>query len=426
MGPINTGVEYMSNTRKALGAVAALAATALTVGAAMPATAAGAADKTLSITGILPLTGSLAFLYPPMQAGAYLAVDDINAAGGVLGNKVTLNMKDSGDGANLAVSSQSATAAIAAGTDVVLGAAASGVTRNIINQITGAGIVEISPSNTAPDLSTWKDNGFYFRTAPSDTLQGRIAANQILQDGAQNVAILYDDNSYGNGLEAVAEGVLKKAGATVTKVANTEGETNFGSIVAKVVAGNPDAVLIISYDETKKSIPALKAAGFSGANIYLVDGNTIDYSKESFATYLNGAKGTIPGGSITDAFKARLKAEYAKLNGGKDLADFTYAAESYDAVVLTALAAQASGKATGASIKSQLTNVSLAGKGKVNVTSFAAGLKALKAGKKINYDGYSGPIEFDANGDPTGAFIGIYRYDAKGVNHLVRTVAGNK
>ena len=412
--------------RKALGAVAAVAAASLAIGISMPANAAGAADKTLKITSILPLTGALAFLYPPMEAGASLAIDDINKAGGVLGNKVTINWKDSGDGTNLAVSTQSATAAIADGTDVVLGAAASGVTRNIINQITGAKIVEISPSNTAPDLSNWNDGGYYFRTAPSDMLQGRIAANQILQDGAQSVAVMYANNSYGTGLMNVAKTQLSAGGATVKTFAFPEAETNFDSIVSQVTASNPDAVLIISYDETKKALPALKAAGFPGGNIYLVDGNTIDYSKESFASYLAGAQGTIPGGAISDAFKARLKAQYAKLHPGKTLGDMTYAAESYDAIVLAALAAQTAGKATGPAIQSQLTNVSLAGKGKVTVTSFAAGLKAIKAGKKVNYDGFSGPIEFDKNGDPTGAFIGIYRYDTKGLNHLTKTVAGNK
>jgi branched-chain amino acid transport system substrate-binding protein len=424
---LNIGVVFMSirNTRrKALGAVAVVAAASLAVGVSLPASAASA-DKTLKITSILPLTGALAFLYPPMEAGANLAIDDINKAGGVLGNKVQFVALDSGDGTNLSVSTQSATTAISNGSDVVLGAAASGVTRNIINQITGHKIVEISPSNTAPDLSTWNDGGYYFRTAPSDNLQGRIIANQILTDGAQNVAILYANNSYGTGLEGVAEATLKKAGATVNKYSFTEGETNFDSIVSNVTSGNPDAILVISYDETKKALPALKSAGFSGGNVYLVDGNTIDYSGESFASYLNGAKGTIPGGATTAAFKNRLKAEYKKLHPGQTLSDFTYAAESYDAVVLAALAAQASGKATGAGIKSQLTNVSLAGAGKTTVTSFAAGLKALKAGKKINYDGFSGPVEFDKNGDPTGAFIGIYRYDSHGVDHLVRTVSGN-
>ena len=90
--------------RKALGAVAAVAAASLAIGISMPANAAGAADKTLKITSILPLTGALAFLYPPMEAGASLAIDDINKAGGVLGNKVSIDWKDSGDGTNLAVS----------------------------------------------------------------------------------------------------------------------------------------------------------------------------------------------------------------------------------------------------------------------------------------------------------------------------------
>ena len=366
--------------RKALGAVAVVAAASLAFGVTVPASAASA-DKTLKITSILPITGSLAFLYPPMEAGASLAIDDINKAGGVLGTKVSISWRDSGDGTNLAVSTQSATAAIADGTDVVLGAAASGVTRNIINQVTGAKIVQISPSNTAPDLTDWKDNGYYFRTAPSDNLQGRIAANQILQDGGQNVAILSVNNSYGTGLTKVAKAQLEKGGAKATVFSFPEAETNFSSIVAQVTAANPDAILMISYDETKKAIPALKSAGFPGGNIYLVDGNTIDYSAESFAKYLAGAQGTIPGGATTAAFKARLAAKYAKLHPGKTLADFTYAAESYDAVVLVALAAQAAGKATGAAIKAQLTKVSLTAKGKTKVTSFAAGLKALKAKK---------------------------------------------
>jgi len=412
--------------RKALGAVAAVAAASLAIGVSMPANAAGAADKTLKITSILPITGTLSDLYPPMEAGTSLAIDDINAAGGVLGNKVQISWRDSGDGTNLAVSTQSATAAIADGTDVVLGAAASGVTKNIINAVTGAKIVEISPSNTSPTLTDWPDGGYYFRTAPSDILQGRVAASQVLQDGAQNVAILYANNSYGTGLDGSAKANLLKAGATVKEFSFAEGETNFGSIASSVAAGNFDAVLIISYEETRKLIPALKAAGFPGGNIYLVDGNLKDYSNESFASYLAGAQGTIPGALAPDAFKARLKAKYAKLHPGAELKDFTYAAESYDAVTLVALAAQAAGKATGPAIKSQLTNVSLAGAGKVNVTSFAAGLKAIKAGKKVNYDGFSGPVEFDKNGDPGAAFIGIYRYTTKGLYVPVRNVAGNK
>jgi branched-chain amino acid transport system substrate-binding protein len=413
------------SSRKVLVAVAAVAATALTFSVALPAQAASE-DKTLRVAGIIPLTGGLSFLSPPEVAAIHLAIDEINAAGGVLGNKVQLTIADSGDGDTLQIADQSATKAIAGKADVVIGAASSGVTRSIINKITGAQIAEISMSNTAPDLSTWKDGGYYFRTAPSDLLQGKIIANQILQDGSKNVAIIYQDSSYGKGLADVASGVLTKGKATVTPYAFPENETNFASIVDKALAAKPDAILLVSYDEAKKAIPALKAKAFDAKNLYLVDGNLADYSKESFAAYLNGAKGSLPGKATDKSFAAKLKAKYKAVTK-KDLTELAYGAETYDAVILAALAAQASGKATGAGIKSQLTNVSLAGSGKVKVTSFAAGLKALKAGKKINYDGQSGPVEFDKNGDPTGAFIGIYRYGTAGTyaENLVKVVAGN-
>lgn len=409
------------NKRIAAGLLATAAAAGLVGTSVVPASA---ADTQLKIQAIIPLTGSLAFLSPPEIAGLHLAVADINAAGGVLGKKVTLDITDSGDGSTLNIADQSATKAIANKVDVVIGAAASGVTRHIINKITGAKIVQISMSNTAPDLSTWKDGGYYFRTAPSDLLQGKVIASQILQDGGESVAIVYQDTSYGVGLKGVAEKSLKAGGGSVTSYAFPENETNFSSIVDKVVASGPDAVLLISYDESKKALPALKAKGYNGGNVYLVDGNLVDYSGESYGSYLNGAKGTNPGKALTDAFKKRLSAAYTKAEK-KELKEFVYGAETYDAVLLAAIAAQVAKDASGPGIRKELTNVSKAGTGKVKVTSFKAALAAIKAGKKVDYDGVSGPIEFDANGDPTGAFIGIYRYGASGTYKLVKVVAGN-
>lgn len=416
-------MSVFASKRKGIAAAAGVAAVALTLGSVLPAQA---ADSQLKIAAIIPLTGGLSFLSPPEIAGINAAVADINAAGGVLGKKVQFTINDSGDGDTLQIADQSATKAIAAKADVVIGAAASGVTRSIINKITGAKIVQISMSNTAPDLSTWKDGGYYFRTAPSDLLQGRIIANQILQDASKKVAIVYQDTSYGKGLKDVAASVLTKGKAAVESYAFPENETNFASIVDKALAAKPDAVLLISYDEAKKAVPAFKAKGFAGSNLYFVDGNLADYSKESFADYINGAKGSLPGKAVSSSVKAKLGAAYKKATG-KALTELAYGAETYDAVVLAALAAQAAGDASGPGIKSQITNISLAGAGKTTVTSFAAGLKALKAGKKINYDGYSGPIEFDKNGDPTGAYIGIYRFGADGTyaNNLVKVVAGN-
>jgi branched-chain amino acid transport system substrate-binding protein len=407
--------------RKVAGAVASVAAAALVFGASVPASA---ADSQLKIGAIVPLTGSLSFLVPPEIAGLHLAVDEINAAGGVLGKKVTLDILDEADGDSPAVSQAAATKHIANKVDLIIGAASSARTRLIINKVTGAKVVQISGSNTAVDLSAWKDNGFYFRTAPSDLLQGRVLANQILQDGASSVAVIYQETSYGIGLNGQLKSVLEKGKATVTSISLPENETSVSSYVDKALAGNPDAVVLVTYNESKKLIPALQAKGFSGGNVYLVDGNAVDYSKESYATYLNGAKASIPGKALDDAFKAKLAAAYKKYEK-KTLTDYTYGESIYDAVILGALAATAAKDASGVGIKSQLTEISKAGAGKVTVSNFADGVKALKAGKKINYDGKTGAIEFDKNGDPTGAYIGIYRYSAAGTFKLVKTVLGS-
>jgi branched-chain amino acid transport system substrate-binding protein len=407
--------------RTAAGVVASVAAAALVFGTSVPASA---ADSQLKIGAVVPLTGSLSFLVPPEIAGLHLAVDEINAAGGVLGKKVTLDILDEADGDSPAVSQASATKHIANKVDLIIGAASSSRTKLIIDKVTKAKIVQISGSNTSPSLSEWKDNGFYFRTAPSDLLQGRVLANQILQDGASSVAVLYQETAYGIGLNAQLKAVLEKGKASVTSISFPENETSVSSYVDKALAGNPDAVVLVTYDESKKLLPALQAKGFSGGNVYLVDGNAVDYSKESYATYLNGAKASIPGKALDAAFKAKLVASYKKYTS-KTLTDFTYGESLYDAVIIGALAAQAAKDASGVGIKSQLTEISKAGAGKVTVTNFKDGLAALKAGKKINYDGKTGAIEFDKNGDPTGAYIGIYRYSAAGTFKLVKTVLGS-
>jgi branched-chain amino acid transport system substrate-binding protein len=407
--------------RRALGAVAGFSALALAIGTALPAQA---ADSQLKIGAIVPLTGGLSFLVPPEIAGLHLAVGEINANGGVLGKKVTLDILDEADGDSPAVSQASATKHLANKVDMIIGAASSGRTRLIINKITGAKVVQISGSNTAPDLTSWKDGGYYFRTAPSDLLQGRVLANQILQDGADKVAILFQSTSYGIGLNAQLKSVLVKGKATVESIEFPENETSVASYVDKALAGKPDAIVIVSYNESKKIIPALQAKGFSGGNLYLVDGNAVDYSKEAYAEYINGAKASIPGKALDASFKSKLVASYKKYEK-KSLTDFTYAESIYDAVILGALAAEAAKDASGPGIKSQLTEISKAGAGKVTVTSFAAGVKAIKAGKKINYDGKTGAVEFDKNGDPTGAYIGIHRYSAAGTFKLVKTVLGS-
>ena len=412
------------SAKRALSVVAAVAVTAIALsGCAAPAPTYAKGDGVLKLGGVLPLTGALAFLSPPEIAGIDLAIKDINDAGGVLGQPVTFSLEDSSDGDHAEVAPASAKKLLASGVDAIIGAAASGVTRNIIDTITKAKTVQISMSNTAPDLSEWKDGGYYFRTAPSDLLQGGVVGNQIAQDGNEDVGIIFQDTAYGQGLEKKAASVIEGAGATVVAAeAFPEGESNFDTIVDKVIAAGADSVLLISYDEVKKIVPSLQKKKFDGSKIYLVDGNLANFSDQSWAGYLTGAQGTLPGGDTDASFKQRA-ADLYKANYGKDLTEFAYLAESYDAVILLALAAEQAKNDSGEAIMNNMTSVSTGGE---KVKSFAEGLAALKAGKDIDYDGFSGPIEFDKNGDPTGASLGIWKYvDGSGVSTLQNVVAGN-
>lgn len=417
-------MSAFSTSRKYSGAVALVAAAALALSgcASTPASEYAAGDGVLKLGGVLPLTGALAFLSPPEIAGAELAVADINAAGGVLGKPVEWSVEDSSDGDHPEIAPASATKLLSEGVDAIVGAAASGVTRLIIDQVTKNKTVQISMSNTAPDLTDWKDGGYYFRTAPSDLLQGAIIGNQIVADGNENVAIIYQQTAYGEGLEAKAKAIIEGAGATVvSSLPFPEAETNFDTIVDQTIAAGADSVLVISYDEIKKIVPALQKKSFDGSKIYFVDGNLANFEDQSWKGYIEGAKGTLPGGDTDAAFKQRASDLY-KTNHGEELKEFAYLAETYDAVILLALAAEQAGNDSGEAIAANMQSVSTGGD---KVTDFAAGLEAIKAGKDIDYDGFSGPIEFDDNGDPTGASIGIHQYGKEGTYTLLEVVAGN-
>src|SRR3990170_2721227 len=170
----------------------AAAATTTEAPAASTTTGGGAAGDHLIIGGLLPQTGSLAFLDPPEEAGVYLAIDDINAAGGVLGADVEFIPGDSGD-TSTDIANATADSHLAAGVHAIIGAASSGVTFTVIDKITGAGVIQFSPANTSALLTTYDDNGLYFRTAPSDFLQGQVLAELVAEDSLSAGVIYRQD-----------------------------------------------------------------------------------------------------------------------------------------------------------------------------------------------------------------------------------------
>ncbi|MCQ1950992.1 ABC transporter substrate-binding protein [Arthrobacter sp. zg-Y859] len=382
--------------------------------AAVPAST-GTTDAPLKIGTLLPTTGSLAYLGPPEIAGTNLAVEEINAAGGVLGKDIEIVHRDSGD-TTTDIATQSVNDLLSQGVSAIVGAASSGVSKTVIGNITGAGVIQFSPANTSPDFTTWDDNGLYWRTAPSDLLQGRILGNYIMSCGAQTVGMIVLNDAYGTGLQSnVKTSVESAGGQVVAEEMFNEGDSQFSSQVDSVVAAKPDAIVVISFDQAKSIVPLLTAKGVDASQLFFVDGNTSDYSKDLDAGTLEGAQGTIPGTFASENFKESL------LGVDPALKDWSYAGESYDAVTLLALASEAAGSTDGKAIAAQLESVS--GEGE-KCYDFAGCVTILRGGGDIDYDGYSGPITFDANGDPTEAFIGIYQYDADNVPQPSRSEAG--
>jgi branched-chain amino acid transport system substrate-binding protein len=374
------------------------------IGEAAP-TCQGESDGVLSIGGLLPQTGDLAFLGPPEEAGAVLARDDVNAAGGVLGQPITYAPGDSGD-SEPDIANPTVDGHLAAGVDAILGAAASGISLNVIDKVTGACKIHFSPANTSPEFTDYDDGDLYFRTAPSDVLQGRVLADLIIEEGHSSVALLARQDSYGEGLLEFTKQPLEEQGAeiVVERVYDPEAQT-FSAEVDEVISADPDALVMIGFVESAIIVNDLFEQGFTPdeKGIYLVDGNIGNAWGEEFAQpgALVGIKGTLPAVELGEDFRGRL------LEIDPALQDFSYSAETYDAMIIMALAAEVAGSDDPAQVAANINGVTREG---TECTTFEECKQLIADGEDIDYNGPSGPQEFSQPGEPTAASFAIMFY----------------
>lgn len=363
------------------------------------------ADGVLHVGTLLPETGDLAFLGPPEFAAAELAVQELNGAGGILGEDVILTQGDSGD-TNTDIANQTVDEHLADGVDAIIGAASSGVSLTVIDKITAANVIHFSPANTSPTFTDYDDNGLYFRTAPSDVLQGRILAENILADGGQNVVILTRQDSYGEGLRDFTLGPLEEAGATVTPITYDPSATEFAAEVQQAVQAEPDTILVIGFAETEQLVKGLieQNLGPQVVPFWFTDGNIGNALGEKFGDdpgVLAGVRGTLPSAEVAQDFRDRL------LEVNPDLTDYSYSAETYDAIVITALATEVAGTDDPVAIAAEINDVTRGGE---KCTDIAGCLEMIAAGTDIDYDGVGGPYEFSDAGEPTEASFAILQY----------------
>lgn len=370
------------------------------------ASTSGTKTSKFVLGGLWPETGSLAYLAPPELAAEKLAVKDINDAGGVLGNKITTVDADTSDADHADQNTSAAQSVLSKNPSFIIGPASSSVVKNTYKSITSQNIPMLSMGATSAGFSGLSD--YFFRTIPPDTVQGAVLGQIIAQDGVKNLAIAVFNDEYGTGLRDTIAKTASEAGVNIVygeKDTFDPTETNFSSIATAIKASNPDATLVIAFDQTVPLVKELAAQGLDTHKLYMTDGNTVDHSADFDAGLLKGSTGTIPGAHPTEEFQKNVKSFNAKVT------DFTYTAETYDAIVLAALAAQKGGATDGTTVQKNLMAVSGSTKGK-ECDSYKACLALLKDGKEIQYKGQTSIGAFNDAHDPSSASIGVYKYDA--------------
>lgn len=410
-----------SRSAKVFAGIALLSASAIVIAgcSSTPSTeesggAEPAVDLTLKLGSLLPATGTLSFLGAPMEAGVQLAVDQINEADA--GVTIELTTADEGDLDNKAYET-SITNLQSAGITAMVGAASSSVTKLILDGNAGAGILTVSPSNTSPDFSGI--NPLYFRTAPSDNLQGEVLGNEIAEDGHKTLGIIYQNDPYGTGLaEAIKATFEGTGGEVVAEASYNQGDGQFNAQVATIAAEKPDAVAVVSYDQFATIAPLLGNAGVDTGALYLVDGNLKDWGAD-ISTSLEGSKGTRAGAELPQDFLDQLNEVWTG-QGNDPIDAVTYSAEAYDAVILMALSALTAGSVEGADIAAEMGAVSGGSGDGESCSTFAECADIINGGGAANYNGLSGDILFDENNDPKGAAIGVYEFDAENMTSRIK------
>lgn len=364
-------------------------------------------DEVLDFGYVLPESGPLAFLGAPQITGVDMAVEEINEAGGVNDADVTLETGD--EAGDAAVAQQNTARLINAGADAVIGAAASGMSQEIIQVLHDNQIVQCSASNTAPDFSDQENNAFYKRTVPPDAAVTPVIVDTLLGDGHQNISIAARADDYGVGLaDLVEEGVENAGGTVVSRNDYDPNTTDFSAEVSDITGANPDAVVIIAFNEASTLIRQLIEAGLSADQIYGSDGlfgpGLVEAVNPDDEGFISGMK--VIGAAGGAEFNERLEEALPEAESG----NYIYGGQAYDCVVIVALASIAADSTDPAVFIEHIEDVTKEGE---ECSSFADCKDLLEGGDDIDYQGASGPLEISGT-DPTFGRYAIVEFQDDG------------
>ena len=408
----------MLKRKKSL-AVAAIVASSLLIGL----TACGDDDDDsegstgtgeLSVGVLVPLTGDLKDFGGPGSDAANLAQSQVNAAAEAAGFDLTLTLVEEDTKTDPQGAQQAATKVIESdNVSAIAGPWASSETIPVAENVSVAGGVPlVSPSATNPDITDLEDDNLVFRTAPSDALQGQVIAQAMADEFGADATVVtaHRNDAYGTALVGEFTKAWEDGGGTiVTNVAYNPEAASLDSEAAQIVEGEPDAWMIIDFpDAWPKMGPALARTGkWDPARTFSADGlrsNNLPEDVGEEAT--EGMRGTAPTSLEAPGEEAfeNLWAEEI----GEDRQ--TFDAQNFDPVVLIALAAAKAGSSDSRAIADNMASVSGAPGEKYTFENLADAFTAISNGEDVDYEGASGPIDLDENGDPGSSNYGTWTY----------------
>lgn len=399
------------------GAVTALSIGVTACGSSDDSTSGGGGDSSfeLQIGGLLPQTGDLSTFAPPGEKGANLAIEEAQTA--LENTDITVDFSTADTETKAAAAQQAAQQLISEGATCLIGPWASDETIPVGQTVAGRQQIPlISPSSTSPEITDLPDNGYVFRTAPSDALQGVVLADAVAEEfGADaTISVAARNDAYGEGIaNAFIENFEANGGSTTGPVLYDPEGTTFDSEAEEIVADNPDGWVIIDFEDPYSKVGAalVRTGDFDPSRLFTADGLAFDPSIPSTIPLeaLDGARGTRPatpeGTETADAFQELYTSsnEQPKDRG-------TFDAQNFDAATLCVLAAVAAGSNEGPAIQSKIQEVSGPPGDKYDFTDLAGAIEALQNGEDIDFEGVSGPLDLDDNGDPTQATYDTYQY----------------
>ena len=396
-----------------------LAATATVGLAACGDDGGGGGETTLNLTigDLVPLTGDLSDFGPPGRKAADLAVDQIQAAVKEVGVDHTVKIVHEDDQTDAQAGVQAARKLVdAENANCIAGSWASDVSIPVARSVAiREEVLMISPASTDDAISELDDDDLINRTPPPDRFQGPTLAN-LVEDalgGAQGKTINIGarNDAYGSNLTETFSGPWQEKGGRIgERVLYDPEQPSYNSEARQIAGGDPDGYVIIDFPETYQKVgPALVRTGdWDPKKTFITDGLASSGLPDSAGREATeGMRGTAPGSPDAGAASEAFDKLYTDAPGPERQ---TFDAQNFDAVILCYLAAVAAGSTDGKDMAAELQDITGPGGDKYTWEQLPDAVRALQNGDDIDYEGASGPVDLNDQGDPTAGVYDIYRY----------------